>query len=1074
MTDETRGSSPGATAARSPMKPYPELPSSIAALEEEVLARWADEQTFARSLVQTQGGEPFVFYEGPPTANGRPGIHHVFSRTIKDTVARFRTMQGRYVPRMAGWDTHGLPVEIEAEKALGISGKQQIEEVGIARFNEVCRESVLRYTEEWERFSARIGYWLDYSNPYVTFRPEYIESVWWSLKQIAERGLIYRGHKILPYCPRCGTGLSSHELSLGYREVKDPSLYLTLPVLDERGEPDGRELLVWTTTPWTLVSNVALAVDPALGYAEVAHEGRRLVLARQRVAALFGEDAEVVREFPGRELVGLRYRRPFAWLEPRDEPEGALGRAWRVVPAGFVSAEEGTGIVHMSPAFGADDYAVAQQEGLPIVQPLNERGEFREDLPLVGGKFVKDADDDLVRDLKQRGQVFRVSKELHTYPHCWRCRSPLLYMARDSWFIRTTAVRDELLANNRQIAWHPPEIGTGRFGEWLENNVDWALSRNRYWGTPLPVWVCDAEPSHIEWIGSLAELAERAGGLPEGFDPHRPFIDEPCWRCTRAGCGGTMRRTPEVIDVWYDSGSMPFAQFHYPFENRETFERLFPADFICEGVDQTRGWFYSLLAISTLLGRGPSYRNVVVNDLILDAEAQKMSKSRGNVVDPWTAIDEFGADAIRWYLLATSHPWLPKRFDPDGVREVQRKVFDTLRQTYRFFSLYANVERWTPALVAPAAAERPLLDRWLLSRLASLAAEVTRSLEEYDLTPAVRAVGAFVVDDLSNWYVRRSRERFWGSAENADARAAFATLHEALVTVARLAAPVIPFLADWLHRALNDGASVHLARFPQPDLARRDERLEREMEAVRQLSTLGRAAREELRIRVRQPLGVLYAVVPDEVEPSGETLEILRDELNVKRVEFMHRTEELVSFSARPNFRALGARFGRLTPKVAEAIRSLDSATLAGFRRGEPLAVDVEGERLPLEPGDLEIVQQARGEFTVASEGGYTVALDPVVTPELRAEGLARELINRIQRLRKDAGLEIADRIRLGIAGDGTLADAVAAHREFIAGETLARELDFFPDGLPAGRYTTTRAVDLDGLPATIGLSRVS
>jgi isoleucyl-tRNA synthetase len=1053
------------------MKSFPDLPPSVAALEEEILQSWEGENTFQQSLEQTAEGEPFVFYEGPPTANGRPGIHHVLSRTIKDVVARFRTMQGRYVPRMAGWDTHGLPVEIEAEKTLGISGRQQIEEIGIERFNSVCRESVLRYTAEWEQFSARVGYWLDYSAPYVTFHASYIESVWWSLKQIADKGLIYRGHKILPYCPRCGTALSSHEVAQGYREVKDPSLYSTMPVLREDGGEDGREFLVWTTTPWTLVSNLALAVDPELTYVEVAHERRRLILARARVAALFGEEAEVLREFPGRDLLGLRYQRPFTWLEPRDEPEGALGRAWRVVPADFVTAEDGTGIVHMSPAFGADDYQVAQKEGLPILQPLDDRGAFHASVPLVGGKFVKDADDDLVADLKQRELVFRMTRELHTYPHCWRCRSPLLYMARDSWFIRTTAVRDELLGNNRQIRWHPPEMGTGRFGEWLENNVDWALSRNRYWGTPLPVWVCDEDPSHFEVIGSFDELREKAGELPEGFDPHRPFIDEITWP-RGDGKPGTMRRTPEVIDVWYDSGSMPFAQLHYPFENRDRFERLFPADFICEGVDQTRGWFYSLLAISTLLGRGPSYRNVIVNDLILDAEAQKMSKSRGNVVDPTQAIAEFGADSIRWYLLATSHPWLPKRFDPEGVREVQRKVFDTLRSTYHFFALYANLEGWTRENDAPVPADRPLIDRWLLSRVAGISLHVTEALDAYDLTRAVRGLGEFIVDDLSNWYVRRSRDRFWGSADSQDTQAAFATLHEALVTVARLAAPVIPFLSDWLHRALEGGGSVHLARLPQ--LERQPDRgLERGMDAVRWLSTLGRAAREEVRIRVRQPLGVLYAVVPPDVEMSPGLLEILRGELNVQRVEFMEHAEDLVTFSARPNFRALGARFGKRTPRVADAIRALDSASLAGFRRGELLEVEVEGERLPLEPGDLEVVQQARGDFAVAAEGPYTVALDTTLTPELRAEGLARELVNRVQRLRKDTGLEVSDRIRLGIAGDGQVREAAEAHRDFIAGETLALQFETREDTLAGDRFPAVREVDLDGVTATIGLARI-
>ncbi|WP_420128206.1 isoleucine--tRNA ligase [Longimicrobium sp.] len=1048
------------------MSKFPELPQSVTALEDEVLERWRTEGTFRQSVEQTANGEPFVFFEGPPTANGRPGIHHVLSRTIKDTVARFRTMQGRYVPRMAGWDTHGLPVEIEAEKQLGISGKREIEALGIARFNEVCRESVLTYTDEWERFSARIGYWLDYSKPYVTYHPDYVESVWWLLAEINKRGLFYRGHKILPYCPRCGTGLSSHEVAQGYKDVKDPSLYLTMPVLDADGQPDGRELLVWTTTPWTLVSNVALAISADEEYVEVAREGRRYLLVRARVPALFGDDAEIVRSYRADELVGLAYQRPFDWVQPVGVPDEQVRNAWHVYTADFVSSGDGTGIVHISPAFGADDYALGQSVGLPVLRPVDDRGQFLEDLPLVGGRFVKDADTDLLIDLKGRGQVFRSSREEHSYPHCWRCQSPLLYMARDSWFIRTTAVRDQLLANNAQINWYPPEVGAGRFGEWLENNVDWAISRSRYWGTPLPAWVCDANPSHIEFVGSFDELKAKSG-RSELPDPHRPYVDELEWACE--ACGGTMRRTPEVIDVWFDSGAMPFAQHHYPFENRGEQERQFPADFICEGVDQTRGWFYSLLAISTLLGRGPAYRNVVVNDLILDAKGLKMSKSRGNTVNPAEAIAQFGADAIRWYLLSSSNPWLPKRFDPEGVKEVQRKTFDTLRQTYRFFAMYASLEGWTPEAEAPA--ERSLLDRWLLSRLATVTADVTEDLEGYNLTHAVRAVADFVIDDLSNWYVRRSRERFWGSSDAADTRSAFATLHQALVTVSRLMAPFAPFLSDWLHRSLT-GGSVHLARFPAVDPAAVDGRLERGMQAVRTLSTLGRAARDSVGIRVRQPLGTIYAVVPDGYQVDEALLLILRDELNVRSVEFMHAAEELVTFSAKPNFKALGAVFGKLTPRIADAIRGLESAVLAAFKRGEPLKVEVDGQAMDVIAEHFDLVQSARGSFATADEGGFTVALDPTITPELRLEGLARELVNRVQNLRKETGLQVQDRIRLGIFGDGEILDVSRQWGEFVAGETLAVEVETGSVNDFEG-YEASREVDLDGVAGTVAIARV-
>jgi isoleucyl-tRNA synthetase len=1043
-------------------------------MEQAVLDVWRREDTFARSVDRNARGEPFVFFEGPPTANGRPGIHHVLSRTIKDTVARFRTMQGRHVPRAAGWDTHGLPVEIEAEKRLGISGKPEIEKIGIARFNEVCRESVLTYTDEWERFSARIGYWLDYSKPYVTFHADYIESVWWSLKQIADRGLFYRGHKILPYCPRCGTGLSSHEVALGYQDVQDPSLYFTVPILGvgEGGVPDGREFVVWTTTPWTVVSNVALAVNPDLEYAEVDHDGRVLIVASARVVALFGDDARVIRTMPASGLIGLRYGRPFDWVEVSRGAEG--DRAWTVVGEDFVSADDGTGIVHMAPAYGAEDYAAGQRHGLPVLQAVDDRGAFLADLPIVGGRFVKDADGDLVRVLKERGQVFRSSREMHSYPHCWRCRSPLLYMARDSWFIRTTELRDQLLANNAAVAWHPPEVGSGRFGEWLENNVDWAISRSRYWGTPLPIWVCDINQSHTDFIGSFADLEERSGGLPDGFDPHRPFIDEITWACPERGCGGTMRRTPEVIDVWYDSGSMPFAKWHYPFENREQAERQYPADFICEGVDQTRGWFYSLMAISTMLGRGPAYRNVIVNDLILDAEGQKMSKSRGNVVDPWGAMDEFGADSIRWYLLATSHPWLPKRFDPAGVREVQRKFFDTLRSAYHFFSLYAELENWRPGDEAPPPSDRAVMDRWLLSRLTDLTAQVTARFEQYNLTHAIREIGDFVTADLSNWYIRRTRDRFWGSGDTDDARAAFATLHNALVQVSCLAAPVIPFTTDWFHRGLTGGQSAHLSSFPVAVDELRDEALERGMEAVRTLANLGRAARERVRIRVRQPLGTLYAVIPGDIAVDGDLLDILRDELNVKSIEFMERAEELVTFSARPNFRALGTRFGKRTPAVADAIRAIGSSELAAFRRGESLFIEVGGERLEIEAGDLELIQDARGDLGVEAEGGFTAGLDPTITAELRAEGIARELVNRIQRLRKDSALDVSDRIRAGVAGAAEISDALESHRSFIAGETLAVELGFTGGDLPPGEFDFTRELELDGVAGAIGISRAA
>lgn len=1043
---------------------YPELPESLLSLEEQMLARWQEEDLFRQTMDATSDGEPFVFYEGPPTANGRPGLHHILSRTIKDLVCRVRTMEGRQVTRIAGWDTHGLPVEIETEKLLGISGKPEIEALGIAEFNAACRESVFTYKEEWEALSERIAYWLDYSRPYVTFHADYVESVWWILKQLADRGLMYRGFKSVPYCPRCGTVLSSHEVAQGYRDIEDPSLFFLCPWLTEQGDPDpdGRAFVVWTTTPWTVPSNSGLAVHPDFTYVEVDWEGRRVVLAEDRMDAVMGEGARALRRYRGTELAGIRYARP---LEVVPLPEH-VGNGWTVINEDFVSAEDGTGIVHMAPAFGSDDFAAGQRHDLPLLRPVDDAGCFVEGTSLVAGMFVKEADPVLVKALDERGNLFGSGTVEHSYPHCWRCSSPLLYMARDSWFAATSTLKDELLENNAAVNWYPPEVGEGRMGEWLRGNVDWALSRDRYWGTPLPVWVCEDDPDHIEWIGSFAELAERAGALDDDFDPHRPMIDEITWTCD---CGGVMRRTPAVVDVWFDSGAMPYAQWHYPFENEDEFERHYPADFICEGLDQTRGWFYSLLAISTMLGKGPSFRNVVVNDMLLDAEGQKMSKSKGNMVDPWDAISDHGADAIRWHMITVSNPWVPKRYDPEGIQEASRRFFDTLFNTYKFFALYANVEDWTASDDDASVADRPLVDRWLVARLTTVVAEIRRELDSYQVTRAYRVLGDFLNEDLSNWYVRRSRSRFWASEDEADARAAFRTLWDALRTVCLLAAPVTPFVADWMHRALT-GRSVHLERLPEARAEDRDDALEDEMRAVRVLVSLGRAGREEVKIRVRQPLARVVAVVPDGLELSSGTLELLKDELNVKSVDFLDSVEGLVSLAARPNFKVLGPRFQKESEAVASAVRALSQEALAGYRNGEPVSVEVGGRRIPLEPGDLEVIEESKGDLVVRSEGGFSAAIDPTLDDELLAEGLAREVVNRTQRLRKESGLEITDRIRLGVFGPESVQEAVRHHEGFICGETLAillvvgdqaqEEFDFVSD------------VDLDGAPVSIRLSR--
>ena len=1059
---------------------YPERPESLLVIEEAMLERWREEDLFRQALAANEDGEPYVFYEGPPTANGRPGLHHVIGRTIKDLVCRYHAMQGRSITRIAGWDTHGLPVEIEAEKKLGISGKPEIEALGIAEFNRVCKDSVFTYKKEWEELSERVGYWLEYWRPYITFEPEYVESVWWILKSFADKDLLYRGHKSVPYCPRCGTTLSSHEVALGYKDVEDPSLTFVAELLDAGGAPDGRAMLAWTTTPWTVPSNSGLAVHPKLTYAEVVRDDCRYVVAEARVEALFGEEAEIVGTCKGADLVGLHYRRPLEVVPMPDDPQNG----WTVVGEDFVSAQDGTGIVHMAPAFGADDYVAGQTHGLPMLNPIDDAGCFHEYVDLVAGQFVKDADPTLVEALRERGLLFDSGRITHSYPHCWRCESPLLYVARDSWFVRTSSLKDQLLANNEQVTWYPPEVGENRFGEWLRGNIDWALSRDRYWGTPLPVWVCDQGESHTHWIGSLADLAEAAGALPEDFDPHRPFIDELTWPCSE--CEGAMHRTPEVIDAWFDSGAMPFAQWHYPFENKDEFDRHFPADFISEGLDQTRGWFYSLMAISTLLGRGPCYRNVIVNDLILDADGQKMSKSKGNVVNPWDAIGEHGADAIRWYFITSSNPWVPKRYDPEGVKEASRKFFDTLFNTYHFFRLYADVEAWSPSDADPAPENRPLLDRWLLSRLDSVVREVRQELDGYQITRAYRLLGDFVVEDLSNWYVRRSRSRFWGNSDPDDMRAAFRTLWDALRQVALLAAPVVPFVADWLHRALT-GNTVHLERYPEPFNAL-DEELEADMAAARTLVSLGRAAREEVKIRVRQPLRRAEAVLPQSRRLSGEVLDVVCEELNVKGVEFLADAEGLVTLVPRPNFRALGPRFGKKTNDAANVIRALSQESLAAHRKdlgmlAEPgqydiaagsVEFEVEGVKHKLEPGDVEIVQEAVGDLVVKGEGATTIALDVTLDDELVSEGLARELVNRIQRLRRDVELEITDRIDLMIVGPEPVREAATTHRDFICGETLTTTIAVEED-LTEGTFEHVREVALDDdTSATIALRAVS
>ena len=1068
-----------------PAARYALLPPELAAdtLEQEMLARWEAEDLVAQTLAR--GDEEFVFFEGPPTANGRPGIHHVFARTIKDLFCRHRAMKGFHVGRKAGWDTHGLPVEIEIEKQLGISGKRDIEALGVETFNKLCRESVWKYKGEWEQLSARIGYWLDYSNPYITYSNDYVESVWWALATLYDTKMLVRGHKILPYCPRCETTLSSHEVAQGYQDVEDPSVYLALELTTPDGVPTGARILVWTTTPWTLVSNVALAVHPAMKYVELARRGSKestVILAEPRVRAVLGEDYEarwdVVRNWKGAELAKLRYRRPLDWMP---YPAGTNHEV--IVVEDFVSGDDGTGVVHMAPAFGADDYQAGKRHKLAFLQPVNGRGEFPESLPVVGGMHVKKADPAITAVLEDRGVLWKAGTLVHSYPHCWRCGTPLLYYARESWFVSTTSFKDRMMSRNDRVDWHPPEVGSGRFGEWLENNVDWALSRDRYWGTPLPIWVCDADNTHAVAIGSYADLAKRTGTpLPESFDPHKPYIDAYTFACDHDGCRGTMKRVPEVVDTWFDSGSMPFAQWHYPFENRTMVERRYPADFIAEGVDQTRGWFYSLLAIATGLGsalprngddQAAPYRAVVVNDMVLDEKGAKMSKHIGNVVSPWEVVPRHGADAVRLFLIASSQVWVPRRFDESMIREMAGRFFLTLKNVYSgIFAQYANFG-WSPSEADPAPGDRPVVDRWMLSRLATVEREIDDRLEQYDATAAARALMDFVVDDVSNWYVRLNRARFY-DVDTADSRAAFATLHETLVVTTRLLAPFAPFVSDWIHRELT-GTSVHLAPFRRSlgTDEESDEVLERAMSRVRVLAKLGRAAREEKEIKVRQPLSRLVCVVPDfKAGELAELLPLLASELNVKRVEFAESGSALATLEGKANYRSLGKRFAKRTPEAAKVVESLASEQLLAFERGETVTIDVDGTSYPLLPEDVTVVRHALGSLLVREENGLFAALDPTITPELRREGMARELVSKIQQMRKAARFAVSDRVRLELDGGPEIETVVREYESYIAGEVLANEVT-----MAGGHAETADAVQtivLDAGSVRIALTRVN
>jgi isoleucyl-tRNA synthetase len=1032
--------------------------------EEALVASWQTHRIFERSVEERPAENAFVFYEGPPTANGRPGVHHVIARLCKDMACRYHTMQGQRVVRKSGWDTHGLPVEIEVEKELGIKRKEEIEAYGIAEFNKKCRESVFKYEKDWVAFTRRIGYWLDLEHPYVTYHNRYIESVWWILKEFWNAGLVYRGHKSVPFCPRCQTSLSSHEVSLGYKDVSDPSIFVKFKRRDAN-----EYFLAWTTTPWTLTCNAALAVAEKETYARVSSKGDVLILAQALLGALDGE-YEVLGTLPGSELVGSHYEPLFDFYN-----EQAAEGAFRVVAGDFVSLEDGTGIVHVAPAFGVDDYRMHKEFGVPLLQGVRTDGTFEPRITPWAGKFIKDADPSIIKWLKDHGQLYKSATIKHSYPFCWRCSTPLMYYARQSWYIRTTSFKDRMIEANAAINWIPREVGEYRFGNWLENNVDWSLSRERYWGTPLNLWTCPA-CGDTDAVGSIAELKERAVNFPSdeaALDLHRPFVDEIELRCR---CGGVMQRVKDVIDVWFDSGAMPFAQYHHPWDEEGMFDRQFPADYICEGIDQSRGWFYSLLAISVFVKGVSPYRNVLTTELILDKHGQKMSKSKGNTVEPWDVLNDDGADALRWYMITTSPPWSPTRFDRDGVKDTARKMLENLRNIYAFYALYAGVDEYAHSADSGSAS---LLDRWILSRYHTTVKRSREWMDAYDVTRTARAIERFVLDELSNWYVRRSRRRFWKGEMGPDKTAAYHTLHTVLDGVVRLMAPIAPFLSDEIHLALRGlsaesagGASVHLERYPEPDEAAIDADLETRMDVALSVVSLGRTIRNDSAVKVRQPLSEVLVhstqrAALDAFLANREIVGLVTDELNVRTLRAVDDVETYVSMSATPNFPVLGKKYGKRVPRVAEAIKGLRTDALAAFMAVGSARVDVDGEALELGREDLSVQVAPAPGYGAHEERGLTVILNLAITEELRLEGLAREVINRLQNLRKSAGLDVTDRIQVRYEGAEQLRRVFEAQGTLIATETLADEVS-----AGSSSWSDTAAFELEGESVALWIAK--
>ncbi len=1030
----------------------------VAETQGEQVKRWNEIDLLDVCVKAREGSPSFVFYEGPPTANGKPGIHHVMARTLKDSINRYKTMRGYQVKRKGGWDTHGLPVEIEVEKELGMTGKQDIEAYGIAAFNEKCRESVFKYTGMWKDMSEKMAYLADMDDPYITYKNEYIETGWWIINKFFEGGLVYEGHKVLPYCARCGTGLASHEVAQGYKEVP----VLTLTCKFKRKDRENEYFLAWTTTPWTLVSNVLLTVGPDIDYVaakmlEGDDEGNILYVAENLADSVLGEGKyEIVDEMKGKDLEYAEYEQLLPFVQPK-------GKAFFVTVADYVSTEDGTGIVHTAPAFGEDDYNTGARYGVDVINPVDERGRF------IGtpweGRFVMEEglDIDILKMLAAEGKIFKKQKFEHNYPHCWRCGTPLLYYAKPSWYIAMSKLKDELVANNNTVNWYPSFVGERRFGNWLEEVKDWAISRTRYWGTPIPIWRCEC--GHLECIGSRKELSEKAIEKvdPETVELHRPYVDDIHITCPE--CGKVMQRVPEVMDCWFDSGAMPYAQWHYPFENANRFdEELFPADFICEGIDQTRGWFYSLMAISTYIkGRAP-YRNVLVNDLILDKNGKKMSKSRGNTVSPFEMLDKYGADALRWYLVSTSPAWNPTKFDEDGVKEVISKFFGTLKNIYNFFVLYSNLDDLDPEKLDVPYDKRPELDRWILSRYNKVIKEATESLDAYDHMKMSRAVNDFVVEDLSNWYIRRARRRFYADGMDDDKKSVYATTYEILVGVAELIAPIAPFISDEMYIKLTGKTTVHTAFYPEYDESLIDEKAEERMGLVKTLVNLGRGTREKERLKVRQPLAEL--IVDGKYEDIiSDLVPLLKEELNVKEVVFEKDLDKFMNFSVKPDFKAAGPVLGKNIKEFGQKLAAADAKELISKVEAGELKLELGGETVDIPREFLDVRISAKEGFVVGMENNYFTILDTTLTPQLIEEGYVREIISKVQQLRKQSGFEMMDRIVISVDADDEIAAAIEGDKEHIMAETLANDIVSDKD---------LEKYDINGHSTGIGVKKVS